>query len=58
MTPAFFAADIRSGRLSKPFAVELPDDRDYWLVYRIGSENSPNLRDFKRWILNAADMED
>lgn len=51
VTPAFFADDIQTGRLVKPFAVTAASKSDYWLVYRAGSDRFANVRDFKRWML-------
>lgn len=57
VTPAFFASDIRAGRLAIPFPTELSDERDYWLVYGDASKHQPNVSDFRRWILSVAEPE-
>lgn len=49
----FLAADdIASGRLIKPFPLNLPNDYSYWLVYPRASESNPRLCAFRDWLLD------
>lgn len=51
--PAFFAADIASGRLVQPFPdLVLPTERSYWLVSSQRRADEPKIRAFRDWILS------
>lgn len=51
LTPAFYKAELASGRLMKPFDLVAEDGRGYWLVYPESRGNSPKIRKFRDWIL-------
>lgn len=44
-------ADIAAGRLVAPFALEIPNDFSYWLVYPKTSAQLANIEAFRDWIL-------
>lgn len=46
------AGDIAAGRLVAPFAVELPNDFSYWLVYPATSAGLAHVKAFREWILS------
>jgi LysR family glycine cleavage system transcriptional activator len=50
-TPSFFAADLASGRLVKPFDIVLQDGRAYWLVYPTAHKRARKIVAFRDWIL-------
>lgn len=51
--PAFFAADIASGRLLVPFPdLVLVTDRSYWLVCSQRRVDEPKIKAFRDWILS------
>jgi len=54
LTPAFFAAEISSGRLVQPFEIVGKSTLDYWLVYSEARQNSAKIRAFRDWILQEA----
>lgn len=45
------SADIAAGRLVKPFALDLPNDFSYWLVYPKAAASQPRLTAFRDWLL-------
>jgi LysR family glycine cleavage system transcriptional activator len=47
-------ADIAAGRLVAPFALEIPNDFSYWLVYPKTSAGLANIAAFRDWILGEA----
>ncbi|GAB1584506.1 LysR substrate-binding domain-containing protein [Phyllobacterium phragmitis] len=51
LTPAFFKAELASGRLLQPFELVCSDDRAYWLVYPEARRNLPKISAFRTWIL-------
>ncbi len=51
LMPAFFAADIATGRLVQPFDLLATDGDSYWLVYSQERHNVPKIRAFREWIL-------
>ncbi|MXN65773.1 transcriptional regulator GcvA [Stappia sp. GBMRC 2046] len=54
LTPAFYKAELASGRLVQPFDLVAEDGRGYWLVYPETRTNSPKIRAFRDWILSEA----
>ena len=51
--PAFFAAEIASGRLMVPFPdLVLATDRSYWLVCSQRRVDEPKIKAFRDWILS------
>jgi LysR family glycine cleavage system transcriptional activator len=49
----FLAADdIAAGRLVAPFALELPNDFSYWLVYPTSSAGLAHVKAFRAWIMD------
>jgi LysR family glycine cleavage system transcriptional activator len=51
LTPTFFAADLKAGRLVQPFDLLANDGTSYWLCYLAERQNSPKIRAFRDWIL-------
>lgn len=51
LTPAFYRAEVESGRLVKPFDIICDDGLGYWLAYPEARRNAPNIRAFREWIL-------
>lgn len=54
LTPAFFRDDIAAGRLIQPFDLLAPAGRGYYLVYPESRRNSPKIRAFRDWIIEAS----
>lgn len=54
LTPAFFRDDIAAGRLIQPFDLLAPAGRGYYLVYPESRRNSPKIRAFRDWIMEAS----
>jgi LysR family glycine cleavage system transcriptional activator len=50
-SPVYFAAEIESGRLIRPFDEMLNFDVGYWLTYRQDARRSPKIVAFREWIL-------
>jgi LysR family glycine cleavage system transcriptional activator len=48
------AADLRAGRLVRPFPQSLPSDESYWLVYPAGAAARPKVAAFRAWLLAEA----
>ena len=57
LTPAFFADEIRSGRLVQVFPFLREPGTYYWLVYRETRRRSPKIRAFCDWLLEAIGAE-
>ena len=53
LTPAFFAAELREGRLVQPFPLVRESGSHYWLVYPHARRRSPKIRVFRDWIVEA-----
>jgi LysR family glycine cleavage system transcriptional activator len=51
LTPAFFADELRDGRLVQPFPFIRESGSHYWLVYPQARRRSPKIRAFRDWIL-------
>lgn len=51
VTASFFERDLASERIRQPFAITLTQETPYWLVYRAGTANLPNIRDFRKWLM-------
>ena len=51
MTPFFWAADLRSGRLVQPFPEVHLAATSYWLVYPEHKRNQRKVRAFRDWLL-------
>ncbi|WP_309085013.1 LysR substrate-binding domain-containing protein [Chelativorans sp.] len=51
LTPAFYKAELASGRLIQPFDLVCSDGKAYWLVYPQARRNSPKIAAFRAWIL-------
>jgi LysR family glycine cleavage system transcriptional activator len=49
--------DLREGRLIKPFAIAMPNDYSYWLVYPDAKADRENVAAFRRWVLGQAGRE-
>lgn len=52
-SPVFFANEIASGRLVRPFEMTIPFGPGYWLVYRKDRRRSPKITAFREWLLAA-----
>lgn len=53
LTPALFRDEIASGRLIQPFPLLAPAGRGYYLVYPESRRNTPKIRMFRDWMLEA-----
>lgn len=53
--PDFFAEDIASGRLVRPFAHAVKDVNAYWLVYPEGRARERKIKLFRDWVLAEAE---
>jgi LysR family glycine cleavage system transcriptional activator len=51
LTPAFFAAELESGTLVRPFELVGNNADAYWLVYQPQRANVPKIRAFREWIM-------
>ncbi|PSH62627.1 hypothetical protein CU102_25005 [Phyllobacterium brassicacearum] len=51
LTPAFFAAEIATGRLIQPFSIVAGIGSSFWLVYPEDHQNSRKIHAFREWIL-------
>lgn len=52
--PALVHADLRAGRLVRPFDVDIPVELSFYLVCEAGRENSPELAPFIEWLRSEA----
>lgn len=50
----FVADDLKAGRLVRPFALAVPQERGWWLIHRPEAAGDPALIAFRQWILSAA----
>lgn len=55
LTPAFFRDEIAAGRLIQPFDLLAPAGRAYYLVYPESRRNTPKIRAFRDWIIEATE---
>lgn len=53
-SPVLFGAEIRAGRLARPFATEMPYGGGYWLVYPKDRRRARKIAAFREWILAEA----
>jgi LysR family glycine cleavage system transcriptional activator len=51
LTPAFFATELKSGRLVRVSDIVYRDEQSYWLVYPEERAKSPKIRAFRDWLL-------
>ncbi len=51
LTPAFFAAELKSGRLVRVSDIVFRDEQSYWLVYPEDRARQPKIRAFRDWLL-------
>lgn len=49
-------ADLRAGRLVRPFAVDIPVELSFYLVCEAGNERSPELLPFLDWLREEASV--
>jgi LysR family transcriptional regulator, glycine cleavage system transcriptional activator len=56
VTPAFYGEEVASGRLVQPFDMMGWDGHGYYLVYPEGRRNSPKIKAFRDWILQATEF--
>ncbi len=52
----FVANDVRAGRLVAPFAFRVPNGRPWALIYKPFRRESPELGEFRKWLLEEAAM--
>jgi LysR family glycine cleavage system transcriptional activator len=52
--PRFIESELAAGQLSLPFALRVPLENSYWLVWRAGRESSRPVAAFRRWLAGAA----
>jgi len=50
--PRLVAEDIKRGRLVAPFALKVPSESAYYLVYPETSANNPKIAAFRQWLLS------
>jgi LysR family transcriptional regulator, glycine cleavage system transcriptional activator len=55
---ALIADDLKAGRLVKPFALSLPTDLGYYVVYPAQAAERPKTRAFRDWLLEEAAREE
>ena len=55
VTPAFYGEEVATGRLVQPFDLVGWDGHGYYLVYPDGRRNSPKIKAFRDWILQATE---
>lgn len=55
VTPAFYADDVASGRLVRPFDITGWDGHGYYLTYPEARRNSPKIKAFRDWIVPATE---
>jgi LysR family glycine cleavage system transcriptional activator len=53
-SPVLFGAEIRAGRLARPFRTEMPYGGGYWLVYPKDRRRARKIAAFREWILAEA----
>lgn len=53
LNPGHFADEIAAGLLYQPFELTCNDGRDYWLAYPEQRRNTPKIRAFRLWLLEA-----
>ena len=51
--PAIIASDLKAGRLITPFSLSLHQDTAFYVVSPQATENRPNIKAFRDWILSA-----
>jgi LysR family glycine cleavage system transcriptional activator len=51
LTPVFFAAELKSGRLMRVSDIVHRDAQNYWLVYPEDRARQPKIRAFRDWLL-------
>ncbi|WEX08290.1 transcriptional regulator GcvA [Chelativorans sp. AA-79] len=51
LTPAFFQAELATGRLIQPFDLICSDGKAYWLAYPEARRNAPKIAAFRTWLL-------
>ena len=49
--------DLRNGVLVRPFEVEVPSPRSFYLVYPPRAKDSPKLAAFRRWLKDEFDCD-
>jgi LysR family glycine cleavage system transcriptional activator len=49
--------DLRSGRLVRPFELELTNAFSFWIVCQRKRANDPNIRKFRNWLCEEASRE-
>jgi LysR family transcriptional regulator, glycine cleavage system transcriptional activator len=54
VNPAFFQAEIQSGRLVQPFSLVVEAQRSYWLVYPRAKRRLTKIKAFRDWVLAEA----
>jgi DNA-binding transcriptional LysR family regulator len=57
LTPAFFAAEIATGRLVRPFDFVAYSGTSYWLVYPMERHEPRKVRVFREWIVEEANAD-
>lgn len=51
LTPAFFATELKTGRLVRVSDIVHRDEQSYWLVYPEDRARQPKIRAFRDWLL-------
>jgi LysR family glycine cleavage system transcriptional activator len=54
VNPAFFQAEIQSGRLVQPFSLVVEAKSSYWLVYPRAKRRLAKIKAFREWVLAQA----
>ncbi len=53
LSPEFYSEEIAEGRLVQPFPLIMTSSASYWLVYPHARRQSPKIRAFRDWLLEA-----
>ena len=51
ISPAFFPDDLATGRLVRPFPIEVREAASYWLVHASARARLPKIAAFREWLL-------
>ncbi len=54
---ALVTQDLAAGRLVRPFAISLPAEYAYYIVYRQAAARQPSLVAFRDWLLAEAERD-
>lgn len=55
LTPAYYRAELATGRLIQPFERVIDEGTGYWLAYPESRRNVPKIKKFREWIVAEAE---